>query len=381
MIDSTRVTLARQRQGLSVMALADAVGVTARTLSAWESGSAPESRSADLAAATGQPEAFFLRPALQGVADEAAFLRARRRIGARLRHRSLALGTLGMDFYREVASGFRLPALALEAADPRLSPAQVARETRVAWGLGVGALPNLVQLAESRGVRVLGLPVEALEVDAFSFWADDGHPYVFLSRLKTAERSRFDLAHEIGHLVLHGSTTDTREQTDRELEREADVFAAEFLMPESSVRARIPRTPSLRSLLAFKDSFGVSARAAVRAAHDAGRLSEWAYRQVQAELKARGFVDGEPGSQLGHERSRVFQVLADHMRSTGVSARAWALSIGQRPEDVAAFTLGQALMLVEGSPHDREAVSRPMQEKPPGSGSSPELRIVSRDGR
>ena len=39
-------------------------------------------------------------------------------------------------------------------------------------------------------------------VDAFSVWREYT-PYIFLKLMKTAEHSRFDAAHELGHLVLH----------------------------------------------------------------------------------------------------------------------------------------------------------------------------------
>jgi Zn-dependent peptidase ImmA (M78 family) len=69
-----------------------------------------------------------------------------------------------------------------------------------------------------------GLHADA--VDAYSIWYDQV-PYVFLTRRKTSERIRFDLAHELGHLVLHG---DVPAETTAE-ERAADAFASEFLIP------------------------------------------------------------------------------------------------------------------------------------------------------
>lgn len=61
-------------------------------------------------------------------------------------------------------------------------------------------------------------------------------------------RFRFTIAHEVGHWVCHvvGSARaepvycrakDLSEDADRTLEREANVFAAELLMPEPGVRA------------------------------------------------------------------------------------------------------------------------------------------------
>ncbi|WP_182911363.1 XRE family transcriptional regulator [Actinomyces sp. 2119] len=355
-----RVRLARQRAGLSKQELAQRTGVSTRTVTTWESEGAPPSRAEGLAAATMVPVSFLQRHPVEEVAEEAVFFRARRRSPARLRHVATALGALGTDFYAEVTQHFRLPALdlpegAVLAAQPgpsaplSLTEAQeAARELRTVWGLGELPAPNLVQLAEAHGVRVLGLPRAQRDVDAFSFWGADGCPYIFLARHKTAERSRFDLAHEIGHLVLHGGVTRTDERTDRVVEAEAHAFAGELLLPRAAVRAVLGRSPSLHAVLGLKERFGTSAVAAARAAWDAGCLSEWEYRQMSAQLASRGFSTGEPGSRLGYEQSRVYRTVLDWLRQRGQSVPQWARSIGQHPDDVAAFMLGQALSLVPG---------------------------------
>jgi hypothetical protein len=70
-------------------------------------------------------------------------------------------------------------------------------------------------------------------------------------------RFRFTIAHELGHWVCHvlGSpaaqpvycrAVDLTESADRTLEREANVFAAELLMPEPAVRAAWAERPADR---------------------------------------------------------------------------------------------------------------------------------------
>ncbi|MEK2654790.1 ImmA/IrrE family metallo-endopeptidase [Pseudomonas aeruginosa] len=44
---------------------------------------------------------------------------------------------------------------------------------------------------------------ETSQVNAFSCWRRGVTPFVFLNTQKSAEASRFDAAHELGHLVLH----------------------------------------------------------------------------------------------------------------------------------------------------------------------------------
>src|SRR3546814_18887947 len=89
----------------------------------------------------------------------------------------------------------------------------------------------MVHLLESRGIRVFSLSENTKEVDAFSVWRDDA-PYVFLNRFKSAERSRYDAAHELAHLCLHKHGGAAAEYRDSSVEKETSAFAGAFLMPE-----------------------------------------------------------------------------------------------------------------------------------------------------
>src|SRR5438094_162699 len=80
------------------------------------------------------------------------------------------------------------------------------------------------------------LAIDAKEVDAFSMWHGET-PFVFLNTKKSCERSRFDAAHELGHLVLHRHGVPQGQQA----EAEANAFASAFLMPRASVLAMAPR--------------------------------------------------------------------------------------------------------------------------------------------
>ena len=342
-LEASRVTLARQRAGLSKSALAHKTGTTPRTVTTWESTGPPSSRLHQIATITGMPPEFFSTKEIDLLEEKQLFFRARRRSPSVLLRRSTAFGALGVEFYRSISKHFRTPALCLLDTEFRNSPQEAAMALRLAWGMGLEPAPNLVQMAEAHGIRVLGIPLADVKVDAFSFWSADGRPFIFLSRIKTAERSRFDLAHEIGHLILHSDVTRTEEATDRQIEHEANIFAAEFLLPTESLRAKLSSPPSLDTLMKIKITYGTSAIATARSIYDAGLLSDWGYRQMLATLTTRGFHHGEPGSMLPYEKSRVFSTVNDHLRSRGLSVSDWARTIGQRPDDVTGFMLGQAL--------------------------------------
>ncbi|MCJ0894425.1 ImmA/IrrE family metallo-endopeptidase [Rhodococcus sp. ARC_M5] len=238
-----------------------------------------------------------------------------------------------------------------------------ARLLRGMWGLGTKPLPNLVQLCESRGVRVYSLPPFADAVDAYSVWRGT-YPYVFLARRKTPERIRFDLAHELGHLVLHSAES---EETTAQ-EREADAFASEFLMPAASILEYLRQNPSVDDVIETRSQFKVSAMALAFAAHRAGRMSEWAYRHCCIELSQRGFRKDEPGGMPTYEISRVFTQILDRYRSSSITARTIANDLHLPISDVHALTFGVELRTAQ----ETEVLSDSEREVP----TERHLRVV-----
>ena len=70
------------------------------------------------------------------------------------------------------------------------------------WGLGKGPIDNLINIVQKNGIMVSKMQLRLNKLDAFSVWFDN-KPFVFLSSDKdTNVRIRFDIAHEIGHLLI-----------------------------------------------------------------------------------------------------------------------------------------------------------------------------------
>lgn len=327
-----RIRLARERAGLTKAVLAGRLGLTVRACSALEDGSSRGPDVEALAEALGVTPEFLLRNEGEAIEVEEARFRASSRATLRQRTAACAAGVTGIEFYSWLASRFRLRDVVLPDLDGE-TPERAAEAVRALWGQGRGALPNLLQLSEAHGVRVMSLPSIAQTVDAFSLWRD-GEPYVFLSTMKTAERSRFDLAHEIGHLVMHSRG----HQGD--LEAEADAFAAFFLMPADLLLARVGRELALPAVLRLRSQYGVAALAMLRRLHDLGRLSDTAYRMDCVALAQRGFRSGEEGG-LPREHSQVFRQTFDALRSQGVTVEQAAHEVGLSASDLHDLTFGQ----------------------------------------
>ncbi len=242
------------------------------------------------------PTSFFFKEEPAPLTKEIVSFRSLKSMSAKERDAALSAGELGVEVYSWLDDHFNLPALNLPSFDPELTPEAAADALRQHWGLGYDPISNLLKLLESKGIRVLGLEENTANVDAFSFWQDDT-AYTFLNSYKSAERSIFDAAHELGHLVLHkhGETSGANGDT-RSVELEANRFAAAFLMPEEDIRARMPRLITADLIIKAKKRWRVSAMAlAYRLSHfDRPMLTEWQYRSICIELGKRGYRSGEP---------------------------------------------------------------------------------------
>jgi len=129
---------------------------------------------------------------------------------AGVREAALSSGAIGFLVSDWMETQFNLP----EADVPDLSlysPEVAARVLRQEWSLGERPISNMTQLLESRGIRVFSLSEDTAKMNAFSIWRNQ-RPFVFLNTFKSAESSRFDAAHELGHLVLHQDGASTGSQ-------------------------------------------------------------------------------------------------------------------------------------------------------------------------
>jgi len=130
----------------------------------------------------------------------------------------------------------RFPMVDLPDVSAAAGPADAARALRSTWGLAPGPIPHVVRLLESKGLVVAFLSFSGSgKVDAFST-AAGSRPIVVLTADKgSALRTRFTAAHEVAHLLLHIEVR----PGDIAHEREADAFAAEFLMP-ADIASELP---------------------------------------------------------------------------------------------------------------------------------------------
>lgn len=336
-----RFRLARQRRGLFAQELAARIEVTGKTVSRWENGEKePSDKHLELVARVLEfPISFFFGDAPPSL-EKAAF-RALARMTARHRDMALGAGSQAVLLDGWIESNFRRPKP--NVPDFRDASPEVAAEgLRAVWGLGYKPIPNLVHLLEVHGVRVYSLVHAGGGIDACSDW-QGGTPFIFLNTEKTAERSRMDAGHELGHLVLHAHTAGGSSKPEEDA---AQAFGAALLMPAAPFLASAPRRITVASIVDAKQRWGVSALAFVHRLHTLGRLAYWQYRQLCIQLKSN-YRTEEPGPPRPRETSQVLsKVIAASSAGSVRQEIARHLRIPLR--DLDEITFGLTLTAVKG---------------------------------
>lgn len=344
----TRLEVARKRRGLTKTKLAEAAGISTRSLTKFErEGFLPsEATVARLAKALDFPMAFFSGETLDEPSPKGSSFRAFTHATARQKDEALSSGALAMALGEWVETRFSLPAPNVPTYQG-LSPEVAAEAVRDLWGLGKRPIRNVIHLLEANGVRVFSLPELGKEVDGFSVWQGQT-PFVFLNTTKTAERSRMDAAHELGHLILHAHGG----PQGRVAEDEANEFGAAFLMPEDTVLAEVPYGATYKQIVQAKKRWKVSALNLTKRCHGVGLLTEWQYRSICIELTKRGKAN-EPQPMKGRETSQVLDKVFRALKAEGVTKAEVARELAIPVDELNGSIFGLlSLQPIEGEARD-----------------------------
>ena len=342
MINPNRLELARRRRGWTKTKLAQRVEVSTKSITNYESGDQQptDTTLARIADELGFPESFFAEPDVEVIAETAASFRSLASMTASQRHQALGAGTLAMLIDEWIEQHFTRPAPTIPIVD-ETDPEQAAEIVRVEWDLGHRPITNMVHLLERHGVRVFSLDEQGRDIDAFSFWRN-ARPYVLLNTTKSAEHSRFDAAHELGHIVLHRTG-----ERGREAEHQANQFASALLMPRASVLAAGLQHATLSTLVDRKTEWKVSVVAVSFQLHTVGVLTDWQYRSLYIDASKNGYRSKEPKS-VQRETSQVLEKILDHLRTQGLSRREIAKAVHLNVDDVDRLIFGLVMLAQDG---------------------------------
>jgi Zn-dependent peptidase ImmA (M78 family)/DNA-binding XRE family transcriptional regulator len=338
--NSSRLTLARKCRGFTKTKLAELVGVELRSISAYENGefTPEEDRLQEIAKCLRFPRTFFFGDDLEELSPDVASFRAMSRMTASQRDMALGAGAIALLINDWAEKRFELPSVNLPDLSREGDAEAAAEALRRLWGLGELSIKNTIHLLESNGVRVFSLSLDTAKVDAFSMWRGNT-PFVFLNTTKSAEHSRFDAAHELGHLVMHRHGA----PQGQEAERQANSFASALLMPRSSVLANAPRLATVNHLIQLKKYWTVSVAALAYRLQMVGVLTDWHYRMLCKEIARRGYRTQEP-EEAHRETSQVFGKVFAALREDRVSYGDIADDLNVSKQEIEQLVFGLAVM-------------------------------------
>ena len=326
MLIGERVKIARHAAGMSQRDLSEAVGVSAMAISKYERGlSVPGSAVLiRLARALGVKTEYFLRPTT--VSLTAPSYRHRQSLP---RKQEVAIMAhiqdwleryLDVESFFEGAPRFEFPTDLDRHVVSLDNVERVALGLREAWQLGQGPIESLVEVLEDQGIKV-GLVEGHDDFDALTFWVNDELPVIVVKHGVPGDRQRFNLAHELGHLLLEPAV-------DVDAEKAAYRFAGAFLVPAAAARFELGserQTLGLFELHLLKHKYGLSMQAWIYRARDLGILADSAASRLFREFRQKGWHREEPGDPIPPEeparmKRLVLRTLAEDLISESRAA-------------------------------------------------------------
>ena len=335
-----RLRLARVFRGLTQSEVAADVAASTALLSQLENGGRDPSAEllAALAHVLGVETGFFGERTEDEFSDEDTNFRRRRITPEKLQKRLLAHGTLLGMVVRHLGKNLELPADAV----PQITVTnneeieRAAESVRERWGVGLEEpIDNLGRLLERSGVVLSRLKLEAEEIDSFSRFG-----LVSVVEVDTAKGSGssviFDMAHELGHGVMHRGVRTGNPDT----EEQAGYFAEAFLLPRVAFRREFWTGGKLdwNYLLELKRRWKTSVGTLVERAYHLGIIDPATYRRARKHMYAQGWANGEPDEPAVEQPALLDAALRALQKKNGGGIREMAAALYWKPTTFEAVT-------------------------------------------
>lgn len=350
-----RIAEAREARALNKTQLARKLSVTPEAVSAWESGRyVPDvGHLSKLSRILQMPQNFFSIPAIQ----EQQMAIFYRRLSAVTKRNRLALRRKiawvchllsFIEYYVDLPK-VNLPEQSELGipSDPakldRKAIFDIARESRRFYGFGDGPISNTTRLLENMGIIVLAPSFDDRTIDAFVSRPNSSRPIVLLNSWSaSAVRLRFDIAHELAHLILHRHLDQVAIQTPelhKQIEKQAHLFAGAFLMPEATfLEECFPVT--LRVMKQIKPRWRVSIAAMIMRLQALGAIEkdrgQYFFREMSRQkIRNPEPLDDEIKPEVPNLLSRSLDIL---LQNNLLMDNTCQMQIGVFPEDIADVT-------------------------------------------
>ncbi|WP_202802714.1 XRE family transcriptional regulator [Arthrobacter sp. TB 23] len=317
-----RLTMARQLAGLKKSQLAGLIDMSPASVTGWESGGIQPNRAtvAKLALALKVEPQFFAgdaptvvgRPHFRSLRSTPQIAQDEAEAYGRLVAEISGLLDNAVEFPEAL-----LPDLPVDPNEHTGSPEDAARTAREYFSAGSGPIQHVVRLVERAGVVVVFSEPGVAGIDAYSMHTAV-RPIIVLNPVKDDYyRQRFDVAHELGHLIMHHDA----EPGGKVSEEQANRFAAEFLMPAEQIRSSLPSSTAGRSwkhIAELKEHWGVSLSSLLYRARTLGVMGDVSYRNAMIRMSQNGWRRAEPGRTSALEMPSMLPRAREVLNKAGI---------------------------------------------------------------
>jgi len=326
-----RLKNARLFRGLTLTELAEQAGLSKQALSQYENGTVEPTHPsiASISRALDFPIEYFSAASPYVVKSEAAYFRSllttpkKDRVAQSVRLEFIA------QIYETLFDYVGFPALHLpqidfddffgdyiDEAEEAAELERAAETTRDFWKLGRDPITDLRYILEENGIVVACAPLNAEKIDAFSqrTLINKGEVFfIVIAQNQTLARARFDMAHELAHILLHPWSEDVEALSKEEFksrERQANIFAGAFLLPRETFGYDVRHYPTdLEFYRHLKKKWNVSIQAMVYRAHQLEAITISQYQYLMRQMSKNGWRSsaGEPDDQIYKPKSTLLQ--------------------------------------------------------------------------
>ena len=300
-----RLRLARLYNGYTIDELAKKVGITAQAESQYEIGKiVPQfDKMLSLSEVLNFPVQYFLKGEDLGIVSGSSYFRSLMKTPKKYRTEQKTKVEFLAKLYSVLDDYVEFPKLNLpNEVEEYETPQEAADYLRCYWNLSDKPITNMLRLLEAQGIIVTSFETHTPDIDAFSqfFKSSEKSFYIvaYSNNKNSAARINFDLAHELGHIMLHTWSDDIENITREEFkakEKAANDFAAAFLMPADSFSNDIRFYSSeIQYYIELKKKWHVSIAAMLHRACELTMISQNQYQNAMRNMNAKKIRINEP---------------------------------------------------------------------------------------
>lgn len=329
-----RLKNARLLRGLTLTELADQTNISKQSLSQYENGSIPDiQRVVVIARVLDFPTEYFLQEDKCKTITDVTYFRSltsatkmsRTTQSLKLEYVAKMFQILAqyVDFpvlnlpkVEFVGSDNEFDDVAQEAMQEEIE--SIALAVREYWELDLSPISNLQLTLEENGIVITGFDTVDRKIDAFSqrTLIDGGN--VFFIAVAQGEKPKgrifFDMAHELGHILLHpwSESLDLISKEEfKSRENQANRFASAFLLPKESFLQEIQAYPTDLNYYLHKKRWYCSMQAIIYRVYQLKAITDNQYQYMMRQVSKKGWRTNEPGDTPYYLNENIFQGAID----------------------------------------------------------------------